>query len=509
MYIRSIKLVLVLNLFIFSCSNTTHKSNVLNRDCNLKTLQVCLGFFSAVSLISSFLFNSNTNLFNSNTNLIYNSTKFRNKDNKIKYDFEFINLLTNNKTKEQLECSPNTYNYLPILLKQLKKIYPIHNKSRLITTDYINNYIVKDKNYMDKTNEGQYLRLKFFNGQIYFSKYQKRLSYRSSWWIYYFARLFEKYGFMVPNSDFIIFMGDTGNIKADYMKFPFFVGDGGEIKKIIFQNKSFFQLPLYTVPRSFFNLNQTPYEGFAEVLCYRNRFKYKNKLNKAIFRGSPTGGNWKISKRGQIIINSTDKNNSNIDAKFTSQKVPRKYYAPHMSTTDQMIYKYILLIDGNSVRDAFPKQLAIGSIILKQVSTYKEFWYYDIKNNSQVIKWIDYDNLSNILNNLILGLNLNATYSLNKLFYTIKKQKQIARNGREFVDNKLNDHCLDCFVIHMIQVYNYYFFNKKSIKLSSCDILINKTSLLKILNKGYYEHIYNFNYNCPISNTNISSQKIV
>jgi hypothetical protein len=40
-------------------------------------------------------------------------------------------------------------------------------------------------------------------------------------------------------------------------------------------------------------------------------------------------------------------------------------------------FKAIVVIDGNSLADRFPLQLASNSVIFKQESSHIEFWYHD------------------------------------------------------------------------------------------------------------------------------------
>eukprot|EP01083_Nonionella_stella_P317770 1158541_1 len=215
---------------------------------------------------------------------------------------QWINTLHNKDSGKTIHCSWTTFNYLPAIIKQLRAIYrnrKFHDGCG-ITSQYINANV----NIIKDTMPHQYLRLKSLNGSLYWYKpntrTQPKLSYRFAWWLYYFMRLFEKYGSFIPDTDFIIFMGDTGDrIQLDYKIFPFFVGDAMAINNSI-HNMS--QLPLFTVPRSYIYLHQSPVDGFADILCYRDAdgFRFSQKKNAAIFRGGA-----KRAKQRFEVINIT------------------------------------------------------------------------------------------------------------------------------------------------------------------------------------------------------------
>eukprot|EP01083_Nonionella_stella_P143649 446859_1 len=421
---------------------------------------------------------------------------------------QWIHTLQNKHNNKTIDCSWETFNYLPAIAKQLHIVYghrKFNNKCG-INSQFINTRFTPKKHtihtpYVRATYPRQYLRLKSLNGALYLSSHPNiELTYRFAWWLYYFMRLFEKYGQFIPNTDFIIYMGDTGSKPFDWKIFPFFVGDATEI-----HNKplDMHQLPLFTLPRSYIWLHQTPVDGYAEVVCYRDSDgfnDFERKKNAAIFRGAPTGGFWKKSKRGKVIMTSTDHNITYIDAKFTcsgTEPISSKYCSPYITAVEQMKYKYNILLDGNSVRDAFPKQLSMNAVVLKQKSSFKEFWYYNLMDQEHMIEWKDMKELNRTVYELVNGK------------VDVDKQREIARKGRAFVDEYLRDECMDCFVIHMIQLYNHYFFNERGVELAAYDTLINKESIRSLLHKGYGKHIYGYQYHCASNNQTIVSQKYV
>ena len=87
--------------------------------------------------------------------------------------------------------------------------------------------------------------------------------------------------------------------------------------------------------------------------------------------------------------------------------------------------------------------------------------------------------LISIVINLIHTINHKANYdgiSSEKLQFMMnknmtkwngKKLEEIAQNGQNFANEYLlNDNNIVCFMIHMIQIYNYYFFDNNSMKIN-------------------------------------------
>ncbi len=145
-------------------------------------------------------------------------------------------------------------------------------------------------------------------------------------------------------------------------------------------------------------------------------YPWHQKHNRAIFRGSMTGGDFTFENffsfpRTRAVTLSLQFPNL-VDARFTcstcqnfKERFPN-YYAPGLSVQDHIRYKYQLLIDGNSC--AYSRaywQLFSNSVILKQSSENIQ-WYYralqpyvhyipinaDMGNLIDVIRWtIEHD----------------------------------------------------------------------------------------------------------------------
>ena len=47
--------------------------------------------------------------------------------------------------------------------------------------------------------------------------------------------------------------------------------------------------------------------------------------------------------------------------------------------------------------------------------------------------------------------------------YNPTKLKQITMNAKQFINDYLGQNNIDCFFIHMIQIYNHYFFDVDSL----------------------------------------------
>lgn len=163
-------------------------------------------------------------------------------------------------------------------------------------------------------------------------------------------------------------------------------------------------------------------KGYIKLLneIDNNLIKWKNKINKSIYRGNNNNGyiyNFinNINKIPRQYLYEKFKNNKLID--LNNNK---------LSKFDQMKYKYILDVDGytNSWEGTVWK-LYSGSVVIKQKSIWKQ-WYYD-----ELKEWVHYVPINNDFSNLEIIINWcidNDTIC-----------KQIAENSRKFVKEKLNN----------------------------------------------------------------------
>eukprot|EP01083_Nonionella_stella_P293663 998774_1 len=136
-----------------------------------------------------------------------------------------------------------------------------------------------------------------------------------------------------------------------------------------------------------------------------------------------------------------------------------------------MKYKYQIVLDGTSSRDAFARQMRYETLILKQLSKSKEFWHYDLINNSNVVLWSDVNELIDIVGNIGARVDNGEDSDLIR----------IVRNRGKYVSTHFNSESVHCFMLKMLDVYNTYFYdahstqinNKTDIEIISLDWLIH------------------------------------
>ena len=224
---------------------------------------------------------------------------------------------------------------------------------------------------------------------------------------------------------------------------------------------------------------------FYKTLKYSHwdtQWKYK-KINKAVFRG------WDGNGRGirKNLLHILD------DISFFNQSISLKYFdvkstpwfglltrGPNrLSIVDQIKYRYIIVMDGVTVRDSMIYQMLYGSVVLKQLSTMYEYFYWDLVNNYHLITWETILDLISIVINLVDTMNVylklddgfrmnhswsNGTfndefeylYTQKLTYYNNEKLEKITENAKRFIRENLRDNDVDCYMIHLLQIWNEY-----------------------------------------------------
>jgi hypothetical protein len=153
--------------------------------------------------------------------------------------------------------------------------------------------------------------------------------------------------------------------------------------------------------------------------------KWEDKKNICIWRGNVQNG---------YITNFFDSNNKfNLNQRKYFVKLHDEgqitninYQNNEMSISDQLQYKYILDIDGwANTWDATIWKLYSGSVLLKVQSTWKQ-WYYD-----ELKEWIHYVPINNDFSDLNLKIEWCKSND--------DKCKEIVNNARNFVIEKIFD----------------------------------------------------------------------
>jgi hypothetical protein len=163
---------------------------------------------------------------------------------------------------------------------------------------------------------------------------------------------------------------------------------------------------------------------------------FDQKLNKAIFVGSSTGSvNPRINER--LNLCNTFINNNNIKCYISNfcqinindiiKEYPnyRLFSSSHIPILNQLEYKYIINVDGNTCTwDRIPWILNNNSICLKKKSNHK-CWYYDFMNKGE--HFIEFDNDNEIQE------------KINKISFN--DCKRIINNANQFCNNYLKRNC--------------------------------------------------------------------
>ena len=150
--------------------------------------------------------------------------------------------------------------------------------------------------------------------------------------------------------------------------------------------------------------------NFAQEASEDNSITWSSKRPQAVFRGSTTGGvftpkNWRDFSRSKAVLAGKERPDL-VDAGFTDvvqmedKLVIQEEFdrlglrKEPMSHHEQLSYKMVLNIDGNSLADRFPSQLISNSAILKQESLNIEYWY------DELVPWKHYIPLDHDLQDL-------------------------------------------------------------------------------------------------------------
>lgn len=263
--------------------------------------------------------------------------------------------------------------------------------------------------------------------------------------ICYLQRLLRKV--QVSDTDFLVYIGDL----FDWDMLPY-MSETPELK---------FSVPLFvqekTKRSNTFLIHPRSFDGFEDALRIFNRSivpEWGVRLDKAVWRGSTTGGPGKDYITHSIrtrLVRISKEHPELIDARFTNCQLDpttckeiQRYgmMGDPLDHVQQLRFKMIVMVDGNSLPDRFAHQLASGSVILKQESPHEEFWYKD------AIPWVHYipvaEDLSNLVDRIRLGLE-NQTLL-----------QSISTNGRSFIIQKMTRRNIDCLWVQLLQTYCHH-----------------------------------------------------
>eukprot|EP01083_Nonionella_stella_P066318 174535_1 len=370
---------------------------------------------------------------------------------------KFTRKMINKNTNKTVECDPNTFKYISLLITELST----YNKRKWSTENIstFNDY---------PTDRREFIRFKHKNGSLYWSlspelPFYDRPFYRNRF-IYYFYQLIEQYAEYIMDFDLIIYVHDGKNYSFNYNVFPFFVSEATQ-----YANKP---MLLHSISRSLAGqfVTDTYYAPYI-----RGKYKelpFEQKKDVAVFRGHALNDiRETIAIKVNNIINGTKyfdvkinpgrhtlcERNRHLHCLSTDSSSGRR-----MSVETEMKYKYQIIMDGFGVRDAFPRQIRYKSVMLKQRSLLTEYWYYDLINNENAIFWDNATQLIDIMKDII---DTKAVYKDDVLY-------NIMLNSTRYATTHLDVDPNNCFMVHMMQIYNKYFYDETSINITKDDLEI-------------------------------------
>jgi hypothetical protein len=146
----------------------------------------------------------------------------------------------------------------------------------------------------------------------------------------------------------------------------------------------------------------------------------------AVFRGHATGFGWRkaISELAQRRPDLIDAGSGDDD---------------WLTDEQQMRFQAIIAPDGNSIPDRLSRQLAYGVpvVFVHPLESLNEFWY------SELVPWVHYVPSS--------GQDLEMT--LDSLRENPALAQQIGLNGKRFVEERLTEHRVRCYLYTFLQEY--------------------------------------------------------
>eukprot|EP01084_Bolivina_argentea_P243271 407871_1 len=381
-----------------------------------------------------------------------------------------------------ISCNPSHFKYIELLLKEIHK----HNKTFHFkwNSSSISNALAAHIGWVPKEKN---VRLKYYNNKLYL---HIPYGYKGRGWsktyctafIAYFYKFTQKYKYNLPSFDIVIYVMDSlryhYNFVDNYNELPpIFVSDSvkDEHTNVLFHGlpRSIIKNYNYKIQRflSSDNNNTNPDVFPTQFRIYKDLL-FNNKINKILFRGQMTN---KMRDDAIYELNYGNISTSFVDAKLISPSwTPVKYpikcipyndsrnkcwSLERMPEAAQEKYKYIVVIDGFTTRDGFALQMPYDSVKLKYKSNLYEFWYYDLIDKENILFWETPQQLINIANDL----------NKNK----IKNIEEIAMNSANYAKTHFDENSLHCFTLHMINIYNTYFFNESEIELDENDREIN------------------------------------
>lgn len=411
-----------------------------------------------------------------------NSMQLWQKQNKTRTkEIDFIKNIHNIVLNESHQCDKDRFKYTSLLLQTLKK--QRNSLKRVTSTD------------IEKYDKG--VRIQIKGGKLYAisSRYEKLNGLFM--WLSYFYRLVSKYGNIIPDTDFRFGWNDgmvyTQESNWIHHGFPFWISEGVSYQKN--EEKSIY--PLYFVSRGWIKFEHSRRALWIADCLYRNNiYKWRDKKNMIEFRGRDNG-----EIRRPLIEKVTHEYGIN-NPKYGYNIAFSDGNNMAMNESEEIKHKYILVLDGNSVRDAFHKNMLYGSVLFKQQSTiFKEWWYYDLKDQQHVIFYNNTKQLIDIVNdkrNIVNEWEIKKNENYKEKYESLQL---LSSNPYKFYrENLWETWKIDCYMIHLIQIYNHYLYDPSTLKISDLNNLFCYDEKCKYFNRKQYDKEQNHHAFCPYDN---------
>eukprot|EP01083_Nonionella_stella_P246925 856723_1 len=407
-------------------------------------------------------------------------------------ELHFVTKLVNAKTGETHTCSPHRFKYLHLIHESLKQHR--NGTKKLHSSD------------LNKIGRGKAVRIRIIDGTLYVISGKPSSDGGQFMFLSYFQRLLLKYGKYVPDTDFVFGWSDGSVYKSEsnawfHKNQPFFMSEGvspGEAQNVY---------PLYLLSRGWLVSEHTRYESWLSECLNRNNVNqytaWEDKINMIEFRGAHNG-NARLPLISKIIDKYGINNATNgYNVALTSKINNQKYLASGLNVTSEIKYKHRLVLDGISVRDGWHKQSLQGGLIYKDRSINKEWWYYNLVDNDTVLY---YDNAAHLMQ--LTDDNIHTVREWEEHRNVLYKDKYMhlknmtVKYYKWYKANLWNTINVDCFVIHMIQVYNQYLLDTSTIN-NNGSMKGEKycfSSECPRFSTKHYNHEVQGSYTCPFDN---------
>lgn len=181
-------------------------------------------------------------------------------------------------------------------------------------------------------------------------------------------------------------------------------------------------------------------------------YPWSQKKEIAFWRGGSTGywhegWDWDFTPRAQLVLYAQDYP-EHVDASFpslawvhahTQKEFKEQKMGGYLAPKYQQQYKYLLAVDGNTFPSSLVWQLGVNSVVIKNRSSYLEWYYRGLKDGEH---YISYDTDCHDLKGVIEYLRANDDHA-----------KRIAWAGMEFADKYLTHEGYAYYIYHLLQAY--------------------------------------------------------